>query len=91
MTGEAIGEHGDPAGSRTQNTRLKRPVLCQLSYQVEGWSLAQLEYSRQEQMCPLRSYHNLDAEVKPRAVFDGRWEITGIGGEEAREIVRHDR
>ena len=25
---------GDPAGSRTQNTRLKRPVLCQLSYRV---------------------------------------------------------
>ncbi len=26
--------NGDPAGSRTQNTRLKRPVLCQLSYRV---------------------------------------------------------
>ena len=26
--------NGDPAGNRTQNTRLKRPVLCQLSYRV---------------------------------------------------------
>jgi len=35
---EPSAEHidliGDPAGSRTQNTRLKRPVLCLLSYRV---------------------------------------------------------
>ena len=46
---------GDPAGSRTQNTRLKRPVLCQLSYRVEGPSLAQIVYRGQEQkwrLCP---------------------------------------
>lgn len=49
---------GDPAGSRTQNTRLKRPVLCQLSYRVEGWSLAQLVYWGQAQkwrVCPKMS------------------------------------
>jgi hypothetical protein len=42
MAEEMLAEYGDPAGSRTQNTRLKRPVLCQLSYRVEGRSLAQL-------------------------------------------------
>ncbi len=34
--------NGDPAGNRTQNTRLKRPVLCQLSYRVEDRILAHL-------------------------------------------------
>ncbi len=53
--------NGDPAGSRTQNTRLKRPVLCQLSYRVMRWSglnLAHLQGRSQGQklwktlMCP---------------------------------------
>ena len=44
--------NGDPGGNRTHNTRLKRPVLCQLSYRVEECSLAQLAHWWQAEKCP---------------------------------------
>ena len=43
--------NGDPGGTRTHNTRLKRPVLCQLSYRVKDCSLAQLAHGWQAEKC----------------------------------------